>query len=236
MKMFRFNNATSVLLCWLLLLAVMHVTHAQEEEDVEVVVVEDSSIANHSNETHYIRGSSSSSRIISTEDFEREMQVRCIARNGYCARTSDCCDPLSCRSNSCQVKYSILLFSIAAYCSRSLSLSHTRNIFLFCFTHTHLYRALLHAAILDPFVTETRIAALVDAVVADAAVLFRAVACWEGFALRDPTAAPAMIVLAEGVGIPTISVDSSGMAACAIPIAAVICLVVKMSVVDPVVA
>jgi hypothetical protein len=57
---------------------------------------------------HYIRGGSSSADGIL--DFERELQraVRCVGRGATCLRTNDCCDPLSCRSNTCQVRKEIL--------------------------------------------------------------------------------------------------------------------------------
>jgi hypothetical protein len=134
---FKNVNSGSILLwCSLLLLAAssMHVTRAQEDglEDEETVfrssiVVEnkdafsskdvtsndaedldskDSNFNATTTTTHYIRGSSSSGII----DFERELQraVRCVGRGATCLRTNDCCDPLSCRSNTCQVRKEIL--------------------------------------------------------------------------------------------------------------------------------
>jgi hypothetical protein len=123
LKMFRFNTSRSILLlCSLLvplLASSMHVTQAQEldkEGQEESTYVSTSSMVdifddnnnnnnnsdnsnnNNATTTHSLRGS--------IVDFERELQraVRCVGRGASCRRTNDCCDPLSCRSNTCQVR------------------------------------------------------------------------------------------------------------------------------------
>jgi hypothetical protein len=121
MKTFRSNAISSILMSLMLLGVVMHLTQAQEEAQQPqqqqpqeqqqeaqantIVIVHESS--SNATQQHYVRGGSSNSNdnpVMSLESFEREMQqVGCFTLNAVCRRTNDCCDPLSCRSNRCQV-------------------------------------------------------------------------------------------------------------------------------------